>query len=197
MRYLLISFCVATILGGCASGQKHPVQDQSTAIQVNQSGPKSDVGSASQTSVKVQEHGYSFFTQIEDAQKESEAQNKPLFILFTSTKGLVSEFDPWKILEEKEVKQFIEENYILAVLYADDPAPASESDKGKYLLGKTPVKTIGEKNVSIQIARFQTNFQPIYGIANSDLTRRTLPYSETNPNDKDNFLKFLVKGQKN
>jgi sRNA-binding regulator protein Hfq len=196
MRDIIITLFTLTILAGCVSGQKKPGKDQSNAPQTSQEQTKSQATVASLNSTKVQEHGYSFFTNIEDAQKASEAQSKPLFILFTAQKGLVTTFDPWEILVQSEVKQFIEEHYIMTVLYADDPTPASDSDKSTYLLGKTPVKTIGEKNVSIQIAKFQTNFQPIYGIADADLTRRTLPYSEANPNDKANFLKFLAKGQK-
>ncbi len=195
MRYIYIILCAATILAGCASGQKQPQQDQKPSTQISQDKPKTEVIQGAATSTKGQEHGYTFFTSIEEAQKESVAQNKPLFILFTAHTGLISPFDPWEILEQKEVKQFIVEHFVMAVLYADDATPASESDKSTYLLGKTPVKTIGEKNVSIEIAKFQTNFQPIYGIANVDLSRRTLPYGETNPKDSNNFMKFLAKGQ--
>jgi hypothetical protein len=196
MQYIRITLCSATILAGCASGQRQQGPDQNPSTQISQNNSKTEVTPGAMTSAKGQEHGYTFFTNIEEAQIESTAQNKPLFILFTAHIGLISPFDPWEILEQKEVKQYIEEHFIMTVLYADDPTPASEKDKNTYLLGNKPVKTIGEKNVSIQIAKFQTNFQPIYGIADADLTRRTLPYGETNPNDKANFLKFLAKGQK-
>ena len=107
--------------------------------------------------------------------------DKPLFLDFTGHACFNCRRMEENVWVDPEVKQILEEEYIVIALYVDDKTSLSSGDT---------YKTIGKKNFNFQISKFNSNAQPFYVLLDPrDGKMLTEPKAyDTNIN---NFIDFL------
>jgi len=105
--------------------------------------------------------GLSAYFDLEQAREAASRENKPLFIAFTGHGCVNCREMEARVWSEPKVRQALEDNYVLCLLYCDDKLQADESDWLKTDSGRT-LKTIGKINSYIANRDFGVNAQPFY-----------------------------------
>lgn len=138
-------------------------------------------------------HEYTYHKDYDQALACAENQNKPLLIFFTNDMPTGNRNLEWQILHDKEIKSEIESRFVFVVLNTMDTMSLSRlefEDAALHLLG---LRTLGEKNMKIEIEQFNNNTQPIYVIIDKFKRVKSGPiYLST---DKVQFSRFLLSGR--
>ena len=134
------------------------------------------------------------FFDYEQALAYSKKVNKPIFIDFTGHGCVNCREMESRVWGDKEVLKRLQNDYVLLGLYVDDKTDLPEQEWIKGNDGKTK-KTIGAKNSSFQIDRYNNNAQPFYVLLNTNGERLLEPiaYDLT----VQSFVDFLDLGLKN
>lgn len=109
-------------------------------------------------------------------------QNKPLLIDFTGWACVncrKMEENVWTI---PEVKELIEQKYILVSLYVDDRKKLSQDEQFVFIGAdstKKEIVTVGDKYATFQSANFVNAAQPLYAVISPDEKLLTLPVGYT------------------
>ena len=129
-------------------------------------------------------HNLKGYFDYEEARECAIDLNKPLFLDFTGHACFNCRRMEENVWIDSEVKQILEEDYIVVALYVDDKT-SIEDDK---------YKTIGKKNFDFQVNKFNSNAQPFYVLLDpKDEAILTSPKAyDTNI---DSFIDFLNKGK--
>jgi len=135
------------------------------------------------------------FTDFNLALAEAKMQNKPLLIDFTGWACVNCRKMEESVWTVDEIKQKLEEKFILVSLYVDDKVELPEDQQGifEYEAGgkirKKKIKTIGNKWATFQTQKFNNNSQPFYVMLspNGELLGTPVGYT---PNAKE-YEKFL------
>lgn len=114
------------------------------------------------------------FTDFETAMAEAKAQDKPLLIDFTGWACVNCRKMEESVWTVDEIKERLEEDFVLVSLYVDDKVLLPEEQQGvfEYQAGgetkKKKIKTIGNKWATFQTQVFNNNSQPYYVMLSPD-----------------------------
>ena len=118
----------------------------------------------------------------EKALKLSKELNKPILIDFTGwacTNCRRMEENVWP---DEKVKALIEKEFILVSLYVDDRKLLPDEQQFLFTTNdgsKKPIKTVGDKFITLQSENFKNASQPLYAIISPDEKILTLPVGYT------------------
>ena len=128
-----------------------------------------------------------------EALDRAETQKKPLLAYFTAYRGCklcpAMEKD---MLQNPKVKKFIDDNFIFAYLYVDDPTPLQEIEFYENEDGKM-VKTRGARLLDLQKEDYRSTNRPEFYVVNENEYIFAASAYETDP---EQFIKFLEAGLK-
>ncbi len=114
---------------------------------------------------------------------------KPVFLDFTGHSCTNCRKMENAVWPDPEVLRRLKNDFVVISLYVDDRTELAESEKyvSKYT-GKK-VKTIGNRNVDLQVSKFNSNAQPLYVIVDADgnALTGTFGYKEDIPG----YIEFL------
>lgn len=134
----------------------------------------------------------------EKALAMAKEQNKPLLIDFTGWACVNCRKMEENVWTVPEVKEMIENNFILVSLYVDDRQQLPKDDQFIQSFpdgSKKEVRTIGDKYATFQSINFTSVSQPLYAIVTPDeqLLNRPVGYTP----DATEFLEWLQCGVRN
>ena len=135
--------------------------------------------------------GFCTFYDLEEAQQYAQKVNKPLFIDFTGHTCVNCRDMEQNVWTDSRVKKMLNENFVMVSLFVDDREPLPEPIE---MNGKT-LRYVGDKWLHLQMTKYNTNAQPYYVIADSDLN--TLVEPRAYNKDVEAYLEFLKQGLKN
>jgi thiol:disulfide interchange protein DsbD len=131
----------------------------------------------------------------EKALQLAKEQHKPVLIDFTGWACVNCRKMEENVWPQGEVKALIEKKFILVSLYVDDRELLSDDKQFLYVAAdgsKKPIKTVGDKFITLQSENFRNASQPLYAIVSPDEKLLTLPVGYT-PNSK-TYAKWLECG---
>jgi thiol:disulfide interchange protein DsbD len=131
--------------------------------------------------------GYFDYDQALACAKE---QNKPLFVVFKGHACANCKKMEDSVWENPEVLRILSEKYVIVGLYTDDRIKLDESEWFTSELDGKIKKTLGKKNLNLQITKYGTNSIPYHVIVENDGTEHKMGVTF----EDDEFLEFLKKG---
>lgn len=136
---------------------------------------------------------YAYHNDYDQALACAEDQNKPLLIFFTNDMPTGNRNREWQILLEKEIRSEIESRFVFVVLNTMDTMSLSRLEYEDAAMRSIGLRTLGEKNMKIEIEQFNSNAQPMYVIIDKFKTIKSGPiYLST---EKEQFSRFLKSGR--
>ena len=143
-------------------------------------------------------YNYKTYTNIDEAKQYAKQVDRPILIMFTCLGCLPYSDLAWEVLQNKEAKNLIDNNYIFATLYVDDRTPIKHINSAETNKKEKITETVGNKNISFQIKHFNNIItQPYYAIVDTNFNKLTTPISYIRKEEVDTFIKFLQQGIKN
>ena len=140
-------------------------------------------------------HELKGFYDYDDALAYSKEVGKPLFIDFTGYACANCRKMEENVWPKPEVLEKLKNDFVIASLYVDDK---KELPKEKQYTSKYDDElkvTIGDKNMDLEIVKYNNNAQPYYVIEDSNgklIVKQPIGYTS-----KEEFLKFLDEGINN
>jgi thiol:disulfide interchange protein DsbD len=131
--------------------------------------------------------GYFDFEQGLACAKE---QNKPLLVVFKGHACANCKKMENTVWEDPEALRLISEKYVLVGLYTDDRTKLEENEWVTSAIDGKVKKTLGKKNLDLQISRYETNSIPFHVIIEPDGTEHRLGVTFEDQTFKD----FLQEG---
>jgi thiol:disulfide interchange protein DsbD len=113
-------------------------------------------------------HGLQGYFDDDEAVACAKEKNKPVLMIFkghTCAKCREMEAIIWP---DPEVLQLMNEHFVLLALYTDDTTPLPENEHTTSIFDGKVKKTLGQKNMDMEITRFQTNAFPYHVILNTN-----------------------------
>lgn len=112
--------------------------------------------------------GIDAFFDYEEGLAYAKKVGKPVFLDFTGHSCTNCRKMENAVWPDPEVLKRLKNNFVVISLYVDDRTELPEADKyvSKYT-GKK-VKTLGNRNVDLQVSKFNSNAQPLYVIVDAD-----------------------------
>ena len=114
-------------------------------------------------------YGMTFYTDVEAAKQCASSTGRKILLMFMGYATAAVEGQEWKILRETEVREIIDDQFILVVLYVDNPALIPVTDSSETGDSLYPVQTIGSRWSALQVRNFETNSQPYYVVTDTSL----------------------------
>ena len=133
-------------------------------------------------------HGLSGYFDFEQGMACAEEQNKPAFIVFKGHACANCKKMENTVWDNPEVLRALAEDYVVIGLYTDDRSVLPE-DEWVTADGKV-LKTMGKKNLNLQIDKYNTNSIPFHVIIEPDGTEHRLGVTF----EDDEFTSFIQKG---
>lgn len=136
------------------------------------------------------------YTHYFDALDAARGQNKKMLVYFTGYGCVNCRKMEATLWTDSNVKQKIEENFILTALHVDDKTSNGLANSDTYTLitefnlDSTRIKTWGDLWSQFESTRFNANAQPYYIILDSNGEIVSEPYSGFKPNPK-RFIQWL------
>ncbi|MEO6930886.1 MAG: thioredoxin family protein, partial [Chitinophagaceae bacterium] len=118
----------------------------------------------------------------EKALQMAKEQNKPLLIDFTGWACVNCRKMEENVWTNPEIKELIEQKFILVSLYVDDRQKLPEAERFVFTGAdgkKKEIVTIGDKYQAFQNANFNNVSQPLYAVVSPDEKLMTLPVGYT------------------
>jgi thiol:disulfide interchange protein len=137
-------------------------------------------------------HELKGFYDYDDALAYSKEIGKPLFIDFTGYACANCRKMEENVWPKPEVLEKLKNNFVIASLYVDDK---KELPKEKQYTSKYDDElkvTVGDKNMDLEITKYNNNAQPYYIIEDSNgksIVKQPIGYTS-----KEEFMKFLDEG---
>jgi thioredoxin-related protein len=100
--------------------------------------------------------------------KKSKETNKPILLYFTGYACVNARKMEDNILSEYEIQDYINSNLVFVSLLVDNKQPLKENEIFYSDFFKKEVKTVGLKNLEIQITKFNSNAQPLFVLLDMD-----------------------------
>ncbi len=129
-------------------------------------------------------HGLNGYFDYDEGKKCALNLDKPLFLDFTGHACFNCRRMEENVWIDSEIKQILEEDYVIIALYVDDKTPLLEDEK---------FKTIGKKNFNFQVEKFNSNAQPFYVLLDPR-DEKLLAEPKAYDTNIDNFIEFLDNG---
>ncbi|MBN2485033.1 MAG: thioredoxin family protein [Bacteroidales bacterium] len=127
----------------------------------------------------------------------AKSQNKPVFIDFVghTCKNCKKMYaDVWS---DSRILELLRNEFIIIALYTDDRTELPENEWVVSEIDGRAKKTIGAKNLDLEISKFKTNALPLYVIMDSNENILTTEKYYTYNTSRDKFLAFLQEGISN
>lgn len=118
----------------------------------------------------------------EKAVQLAKQQNKPLLIDFTGWACVNCRKMEENVWTDPQIKEIIEENFILLSLYVDDRKPLSANEQFVFTTSdssKKVIKTVGDKFATFQSENFRNVSQPLYAVISPEERLMSLPVGYT------------------
>ena len=126
--------------------------------------------------------------------KESEAQSNPILFYFTEFENEQARKMELLILEEKQIKELIAQQFIFFPLFNDDKTRLHGPVRGMPEFKGMRIRTLAERNEVLQNSIFMAPPTPSFVIVNS---RKEVLGKIGNHLDREIFLEFLINGLEN
>jgi thiol:disulfide interchange protein len=135
-------------------------------------------------------HGLQGYFDYEQGLACAKEQNKPLLIVFKGHACANCKKMENTVWTDTEVHKMLAEKYVLVGLYTDDRTQLLESEWITSKLDGDVKKTMGKKNLDLQISKYKTNSIPFHVIIQPDGTEIKLGVTF----DDAEFRSFIEKG---
>lgn len=137
--------------------------------------------------------GIDAFFDYEEGMAYAKKVGKPVFLDFTGHSCTNCRKMENAVWPDAEVLNRLKNDFVVISLYVDDRTELPEDQKyvSKYT-GKK-VKTLGNRNVDLQVSKFNSNAQPLYVVTDADGNPLNTPYGYNE--DIPAYIKFLDEGK--
>ncbi len=135
-------------------------------------------------------HGLQGYFDYEQGMACAKEQGKPAFVVFKGHACANCKKMENSVWADPEVLKILSEKYVIIGLYTDDRTNLDENDWVKSKVDGKEKKTLGKKNLDLEISEYNTNSIPFHVIIEPDGTEHTLNVTF----DTDEFKSFLEKG---
>lgn len=135
-------------------------------------------------------HGLSGYFDYEQGLACAEEQNKPAFVVFKGHACANCKKMENTVWADSEALRLLSEEYVIIALYTDDRTKLPEDEWVISTEDGKVKKTLGKKNLDLQISEYQTNSIPFHVIIEPDGTKHRLGVTFQD----EEFLAFLRKG---
>ena len=135
-------------------------------------------------------HGLPGYFDFEQGMACAKEQNKPAFVVFKGHACANCKKMENSVWTDPEVLQLLSQKYVIVGLYTDDRTKLAENEWITSELDGKVKKTLGKKNLDIQISKYQTNSIPYHVIIEPNGTEYTMGTTF----DTDEFKDFIKKG---
>jgi thioredoxin-related protein len=172
-----------------------PPQSERTYLSLNNAGSASHgqvqelCGTAKYADKLHLPQGLTGYFDFEQGLACAKEQHKPLLVVFKGHACSNCKKMENTVWTDPEVKKMLAEKYVLVGLYTDDRTALKESEWLTSTDGKV-LKTMGKKNLDLQISKYKTNSIPFHVIIQPDGTEIKLGVTF----DNKEFRSFIEKG---
>jgi thiol:disulfide interchange protein DsbD len=135
-------------------------------------------------------HGISGYFDFEQGLACAKEQQKPAFVVFKGHACANCKKMENTVWDNPEVLKMLSEKYVVIGLYTDDRTTLPENEWITSAVDGKLLKTMGKKNLDIQISKYATNSIPFHVIIEPDGTEHKLGVTF----DNEEFRVFLEKG---
>lgn len=137
-------------------------------------------------------HGLYGFYDFDDAQVYAKEVNMPILIDFTGYACANCRKMEENVWSKPEVLKRLQENFVIASLYVDDKKELPKEKQYTSTYDNELKTTVGDKNMDLEITKFNNNAQPYYIIVHPNGEKILEPLGYSSEAD---FIKFLDKGK--
>jgi len=135
-------------------------------------------------------HGISGYFDFEQGLACAKEQQKPAFVVFKGHACANCKKMENSVWDNPEVLKMLSEKYVVIGLYTDDRTTLPEDEWTTSAVDGKLLKTMGKKNLDIQISKYATNSIPFHVIIEPDGSEHRLGVTF----DNEEFRAFLEKG---
>lgn len=137
-------------------------------------------------------HGLQGFADFDDAVAYAKTANKPILIDFTGYACANCRKMEENVWPQPAVLERMQNDFVIASLYVDDKTEMPTEKHYVSTYDNELKTTVGDKNMDLEITKFNNNAQPYYVIVNTngDALVKPLGYVST-----EEFIKFLDEGK--
>ncbi len=132
------------------------------------------------------------FDNYEEGMAYAAEHNKPVLVDFTGWGCVNCRNMEYAVWSDPQVKEMLENDYVLISLYVDDKTPLAEKDRYRSKLSGNMIRSVGNRWSDLQISKFGQSSQPYYFPIDYDGQPLTGPSAYNL--DIDKYRKFLKKG---
>lgn len=112
--------------------------------------------------------GIDAFFDYEEGLAYAKKVNKPVFLDFTGHSCTNCRKMENAVWPDPEVLRRLKNDFVVISLYVDDRTELPESEKYVSKFTGKKVKTLGNRNVDLQVSKFNSNAQPLYVIVDAE-----------------------------
>lgn len=197
--FIFVVYLFTGLMGNPLSGIASlipPASEHSYSVRANDSSgtanaPQQLCGPAKYADKLHLPHGLSGYFEYEQGVACAKEQGKPVLVVFKGHACASCKKMENTVWDNPELLKMISEKYVVTGLYTDDRTIMPEADWGKAADGSV-LKTMGKKNLDIQISKYKTNSIPFHVIIKPDGTEITMGVTF----DDAEFKAFIEKGIK-
>ena len=113
-------------------------------------------------------HGLQGYFDYEEGMACAREKNMPVLLDFKGHACSNCKEMEGKVWSDPEVLKRLQNDYIIIALYTDDRTKLPESEWITSAFDGKVKKTLGKKNLDLQISRYSTNTQPFYVLIDTD-----------------------------
>jgi thiol:disulfide interchange protein len=140
-------------------------------------------------------HGLKGFHDYEDALAYAKEVKKPIFVDFTGYACANCRKMEDNVWVQPEVLEKLKNEFVIASLYVDDKQELPKAKHYKSTYDDEMKTTVGDRNMDIEITKYNNNAQPYYVI--EDTNGKSIIKQPIGYVSKDEFLKLLNEGLEN
>ncbi|MFB0947301.1 MAG: thiol:disulfide interchange protein [Spirosomataceae bacterium] len=137
-------------------------------------------------------HGLQGFHDFDDALAYAKTVNKPVLIDFTGYACANCRKMEENVWPEPAVLERMQNNFVIASLYVDDKTEMLTERHYVSSYDDELKTTVGEKNMDLEITKFNNNAQPYYAIVDTEGKSLVKPLGYVSTEE---FIKFLDRGK--
>ena len=102
------------------------------------------------------------FDNYEEGMAYAKKHNKPVLVDFTGWGCVNCRNMEYAVWSDPQVKEMLENDYVLISLYVDDKTPLAEKDRYRSKLSGNMIRSVGNRWSDLQISKFGQSSQPYY-----------------------------------
>lgn len=151
------------------------LKKQLTEIQINSGGSASNSSHGDEVmpvkytqTLHSELPGIHAFFDYEEALAAAKKTGKPVLLDFTGHSCINCRKMEKAVLNQPQILKLLKENFIVASLYVDDSSPLPKEEQYNSKLDGKLMKTLGDKNLDLELLRFNSVMQPLYVFVDAD-----------------------------